>query len=122
MCIHVCVCVCIYAYVYIYKGFPGGSVVKNLLANAGATGDSGWITGSGRSPRGRHGNPLQYSCLKNSMDRGEVWWAIVHGGHKESDMIKQPSMHAHVCVYAHTYIYIHIHIYTHAYIPAYTLL
>ena len=46
--------------------FPGESVVKNLPANAGNTGS---IPGSGRSPGGWHGNPLQYSCLENSMDR-----------------------------------------------------
>ena len=44
--------------------------VKNLLANAGDTGDAGLIPGSGRSPGGGHGNPLQYSCLKNPMDQG----------------------------------------------------
>ena len=42
----------------------------------------------GRSPGGGHGNPLQYSCLKNPMDRG-AWRAIVHGGHKESDTTEQ---------------------------------
>ena len=50
-------------------------VVKNLLANAE---DVGSIPGSGRSSGGGHGNPLQYSCLENSMDRG-AWWATVHG-------------------------------------------
>ena len=45
-------------------------VVKNLPANSGDIGDAGSIPGSGRSPRGGHGNPLQYSCLKNPMDRG----------------------------------------------------
>ena len=56
-------------------GFPGGSVVKNPPANAG---DMGSIPGSGRSPGVGNGNPLQYSCLENSMDRG-VWWATVLG-------------------------------------------
>ena len=56
-------------------GFPGGSVVKNLPVNAG---DLGSIPGSGRSLGGGNGKPLQYSCLKNSMDRG-AWQAIVHG-------------------------------------------
>ena len=45
-------------------------MVKNLPVNAGNTGDSGFISGSGRSPREGNGNPLQYSCLGNSMDRG----------------------------------------------------
>ena len=48
-------------------GFPGGSVAKNLIAN---TGDASSIPGSGRSPGIGDGNPLQYSCLENSMDRG----------------------------------------------------
>ena len=55
--------------------FPGVSVVKNPLANAG---DKGFIPGSGRSPEERNGNPLQYSCLENMMDR-EPWLATVHG-------------------------------------------
>ena len=60
-------------------GFPGVSVVKNLPANAG---DVSLFPGLGRSPG--EGNPLQYYCLGNSMDRG-AWWAIVHGVAKESD-------------------------------------
>ena len=59
-------------------GFPGGSMVKNPPANAGDTGDLGSITGLGRSPGVGNGNPLQYSCLENSMDRG-AWWPTVHG-------------------------------------------
>ena len=59
-------------------GFPGGTVVENLPASAGGTRDTGSISGLGRSPRVRNGNPPQYSCLENSMDR-VVWWAIVHG-------------------------------------------
>ena len=50
------------------QSFPGGSVVKNTLANAGGPGDVGLIIGSGRSPGEANGNPLQYSCLENSMD------------------------------------------------------
>ena len=56
-------------------GFSGGSVVKNMPANAG---DSGLIFGLRRSPRKGNGNPLQYSCLGNPTDRG-TWWAILHG-------------------------------------------
>ena len=59
-------------------GFPGGSVVRHLPANAGDTGDADLIPGSRRSPGEGKGNPLQYSCLENSMDRG-VWWVTVHG-------------------------------------------
>ena len=58
-------------------GFLCGSVVKNLLANAGFARDVDSIPGLGRSPGGRNGNPFQYSCLDNSMVRG-AWWAIVH--------------------------------------------
>ena len=50
-------------------------MVNNPLANAGDAGDSGSIPGSGRSPEEGNGNPLEYSCLENSMDRG-AWWAI----------------------------------------------
>ena len=53
-------------------------MVKNLLANAGDIGDEGLILGLGRSPGGSDGNPLQYSCLENPMDRGP-WKAMVHG-------------------------------------------
>ena len=59
-------------------GFPGGSVVKNPSTNAGDTGDVHSIPGSGRSPGGGNGNPVQYSCLENPRDRG-VWRATVHG-------------------------------------------
>ena len=62
-------------------GFPGGSLVKNMPATAG---DADSIPGSGRSPGEGNGNPLQYSCLGNVMDR-EAWWATVHGVTKESD-------------------------------------
>ena len=54
--------------------FPCGSGIKNLSANAG---DMGSIPGSGRSSGGGNGNPLQYSCLGNTMDRG-AWWATIH--------------------------------------------
>ena len=52
-------------------------VVKNLPANAGDIRDAGVMPGLGKSPGGGRGNPLQYSCLENPMDRG-AWWAIVH--------------------------------------------
>ena len=52
-------------------------MLKNLPANAGDVRDPGWIPGLGRSPGGGNGNPLQYFCLENPMDRG-AWWAIVH--------------------------------------------
>ena len=59
-------------------GFPGGSVVTILPANARDSGDLDSVLGLGRFPGGGNGNPLQYSCLENPMDRG-VWWAVVHG-------------------------------------------
>ena len=61
---------------YVYMGFPGGSGVRNSSANAGDAGDMGLIPGLGRFPGG-NGNPLQYSCLENPLDRG-VWKATVH--------------------------------------------
>ena len=69
----------IYIYIYIYThththtGFPGGSVVKNLPANAGGSRDVGSTPVSGRSPGVGNGNPLQYSYLEKSIDRG-AWW------------------------------------------------
>ena len=78
-------------------GLPGASVVKNLSANRGDIGDSGSISGSGRSPGGGNGNPLHCSCLENSMDRG-AWQATVHGVIKQSDTTKQLEHTAH-----HTY-------------------
>ena len=53
-------------------------VVKNTPANVGDVRDTGSIPGLGRSPGGGHGNPLQYSCLANPMDRG-AWWTTAHG-------------------------------------------
>ena len=63
-------------------GFPGGSEGKESVYSVG---DLGSIPGFGRSPGEGNGNTLQYSCLRNSMDRG-TWWTVVHGVTKESDM------------------------------------
>ena len=71
---------CIFIYevgVIVSTGFPGGTVVKNPPANAGDTRDTGSIPGSGRSPGVGNGNPLQYFCLGNPMDR-EAWRARAH--------------------------------------------
>ena len=66
-------------------------VVKNLPARAGNVRDLGSIPGSGRSPGGGNGNPLQYFCLENPTDRG-AWWGTVHGvarvGH---DLVTKPT-------------------------------
>jgi len=56
----------------------GGTVVKNLPTSAGDTRDADLIPELGRCPGERNGNPLQYSCLENPMDR-EAWWGIAHG-------------------------------------------
>ena len=69
-------------------------MVKNSPANAGDIRDAGLISGSGRSPGGGQGNPLQHSCLENSMGRG-AWWATVHGVTKSWTGLKQLSTHAH---------------------------
>ena len=63
-------------------------VVKNPPANAGDIRDVGSIPGSGRSPGGEHGNPLQYSCLENPMDSG-TWQDIVHGVAQSRTRLKQ---------------------------------
>ena len=69
-------------------GFPGGTVVKNLPANAVGLA----IPGLGRSPGEENGYPLQYSCLGNSTDRG-AWWAIAHGVAKELDVTTNTTSH-----------------------------
>ena len=68
-------------------GFPGGSDGKESSCDAGYAGDMSSIPGSGRSPGEGNGNPLQYSCLENSMDR-RAWRAIVHGVAKNPTQIR----------------------------------
>ena len=65
------------------RNFPGGAEVKASACNAG---DLGSISGLGRSPAEGNGNPLQYSCLENPMDKG-AWWATVHGVAKSQTVI-----------------------------------
>ena len=77
-------------------------LVKNLPANAGDARDVGSIPGSGKSPGEGNDNPLQYSCLKNSMDR-EAWQAILHGVAKHWTRL---SMHA--CTHTHTHYVVHM--------------
>ena len=69
----------------VQAGLADGAVVKSRPDNARHSGDAGSGTGSGRSPRGGHGNPLQYSCLENPMDRG-AWRGSSLWSHKELDM------------------------------------
>ena len=70
------------------------SLSLKILESASIVGDTGSIPGSGRSPGGETGNPLQYSCLENPMDIG-AWWATVHGV-TDLDMSEQ-LMHACTC-------------------------
>ena len=84
-------------------GFPGGSVVKNSPVSAG---DVDSIPGLGRSPGGGNGNPLQYSCLDNLMDRG-AWWATVHGVAKSWMKIESMCAHVRMCMCAHTHTHTH---------------
>ena len=84
-----------------YMGFPVGTSVKNPPANAGDIRDMGSIPGSGRSPGEGNGNPLQYSCPENPMDRG-AWRATVHGvakrrGHDQSDLAHTHSLLSYIC-------------------------
>ena len=76
--------------IYLSTGFWGGAVVKKQPVNSG---DTGSIPGSRRSPGVRNGNPLQYSCLENSTNRG-AWWARVHGVSKSWTWLST-SMHTH---------------------------
>ena len=80
-------------------GFPSGAVIKNLSANAG---ELGLIPGLGRSPGEENGNPFQYVCLENPMDRG-TWWATVHGVIKSWTQLSY---------WAHTHTYTHTHTHT----------
>ena len=78
----------------VFTGFPGGSEVKASASNAG---DPGSIPGSGRSPGEGNGNPLQYSCLENPMDRA-AWQATVHGVAKSRTRLSDFTP-LHLCVY-----------------------
>ena len=68
-------------------GFPGGSVSKESACNARDSGDTGSVPGSGRFHGGEHGNPLQYFCLENPMNRG-AWQATVHSVAKSQTPLK----------------------------------
>ena len=105
ICTYIYVCLCIYIYVCVwvcvaeslchmaeinignqlyfnfflkFSGVLGVSVGKESACDAGDEGGRGSVSGSGRSPAGENGNPLHYSCLENSMERG-AWRVVVHG-------------------------------------------
>ena len=82
-----------FLYLRYIVGFPYGSVVKNTPANVGAAGDVGSIPQPGRSPGGGNGNPFQYSCLENPMDRG-AWRATVRHNWAQ---------HTHTHTHTHTH-------------------
>ena len=73
--------------------YPGGA--KEPAGHCRRLRDLGLIPGSGRSPGGGHGNPLQYYCLENPMDRG-AWWDTVHGVAKSQTCLKQLSTHTYM--------------------------
>ena len=81
---------------YITQSSQVAVVIKNPPASAGDIRDVGSIPGLGRTPKGGHGNPLQYPCLENPMDRG-AWRATVHRVAKSRTRLKPLSTHAYVC-------------------------
>ena len=84
-------------------GFPCGTRLKNPPANGGDARDAGSIRGWGRSPEVGNGNPLQYSCLENPMDRG-AWQAIVHGvGKSRTGLSVCTRARAHTHTHTHTH-------------------
>ena len=84
------ICLCLKHFI---DSFLVARLVKNLPANAGDAGDVDLIPGSGRSPGEGNGNPLQYACLKNSIDRG-AWQATVHGvSNTRTQLSKHPYTH-----------------------------
>ena len=84
----------------LYISAWASKVAKNLPANTGNAGDVDSIPALGRSPGGRNGNPLQYSCLGNPMDRG-AWWATVHEvGKSQTELSKHINTHTHTLAFA----------------------
>ena len=83
----------------VYWGFPGGTSGKEPSCQCGkCMKDAGLTPGSGRSPEGGHGNPLQYPCLENPMDRGP-WWAAVYTVTQSWTRLKQLNTRTHIHVY-----------------------
>ena len=99
------------------RGFLIGLVVKNPTCNAGDPGDSGSIPGAERFPGGGHGNPLQYSCWENPMDRG-VWQATVHRVAKSRTRLKGLSTHTcTVCLLTSSDDLVHVEFYQSYLLP-----
>ena len=88
------VCICMYVYIWTSQVVL---VVKNPTASAGDIGDSDPIPVLGRSSGEENGNPLQYSCLENPMDRG-AWWATVHRVTKSQTLLKRFSTTQHIYI------------------------
>ena len=95
-----------------------GLVVEDPPANEGDVRGGGSISGLGRSPGGEHGNPLQYYCLENPMDRG-AWWATVHAVTKSRTRLKQLKTHTHT--HTHTHRWSHTHTHTRRDLPSWAL-
>ena len=85
--------VCIY--MHTYMSFPGGVTGKESACKAGDLGDVDLIPGWGRSPGGGHGNPLQYSCLEDSTQKG-AWQAIVRGVQRVRHNLTNERTHTHM--------------------------
>ena len=99
--------------------YIGGAVVKNPPASTVDTRDRSSIPGSGRSPGIEKGNPLQYSCLGNSMVSG-AWWATICGVAKSQTWLSRhthENAHTHICMYI--FICIHLYAYINVYVYAY---
>ena len=135
VCMHICVCICTWICVHslVYLGMGSGtstldtsthtytwasllSASEGSVCSAGDTGDMGSVPGLWWSPGVRYGNPLQYSCMKNPMDRGAPL-AIVHGVTKRRTWLSM-----HVCVHTRTHTHTYTYIHTYIYIYIYTVL
>ena len=103
----------------LYVGFPGPSVVKNRPVNAVDARDVDAIFGSGRHPGEENGNPLQYSCLENLMERG-AWQATVPRVAKSRICLNQLSMHAYLCICLTIHIICTLSVLYHLFLPTVT--
>ena len=84
-------------------GFPGGAIGKELTCQCRRHKRCGFDPWVRKTPAGGHGNPLQYSCLKNHVDRG-AWQAIVHRVAKGQTRLKQLNTHTHTHIHTHIFI------------------